>query len=62
MSCKQQIKVGLVQFETCVNDYKGNLERALEKVKQGAEQGCKLICLPEAFSTTIDLKGIKEIS
>lgn len=56
------VKVGVIQLEPQVNAYAANVERALAMIDECAQLGCRLVCLPEAFATTIDLKGIKEVA
>lgn len=45
-----------------VNNYDGNINMALQKIDECVKADCDLICLPEAFATTLDLGGAKNIS
>lgn len=56
------LKVGVIQLEVQVNNYGGNIERALRMLELCADKECQLVCLPEAFATSIDLRGIEQIS
>jgi len=55
-------KVGVIQHRSEVGSYEDNIERAICMIDQCINEKCDLICLPEAFSTTIDLRGIKDVS
>ena len=50
MSSGRQIQIGLVQMR-CGSDPHKNLEHAAEQVKQAAQQGANVVCLPELFRT-----------
>src|ERR1700760_4798738 len=41
-------KVALIQM-SCVPDTQANLDKAVARVREAAEAGAKLICLPELF-------------
>lgn len=56
------LKIGVIQLDVQVNNYDGNIERAMRMLDICADKGCQLVCLPEAFSTSIDLRGIEQIS
>jgi predicted amidohydrolase len=53
------VKIGVIQLESRVNGYQSNIDRAFDMIDQCASQACNLICLPEAFSTAVDLPKIK---
>ncbi len=44
------IRVGLVQM-SCGDDRAANLQKALNRTRQAAEQGAEVICLPELFQS-----------
>jgi N-carbamoylputrescine amidase len=44
----QKVRIGLVQMR-CGASPEENLHRAVERVEKAAEQGAKIICLPELF-------------
>src|SRR5205807_9198857 len=44
----RQITAGLIQMQ-CGPDPEANLEKAVERVRQAAHAGAKVICLPELF-------------
>jgi N-carbamoylputrescine amidase len=46
----QKFNVGLVQM-SATPDPQQNLERAIARVKQAAERGAQVVCLPELFQT-----------
>lgn len=54
------VKLAVVQLDSDINDIQGNLGRANEKIKECAYQGADIVCLPEAFATTINLPRINE--
>jgi predicted amidohydrolase len=44
------VKIAAIQMD-CSKDPQTNLQNALEKIKQAAEKGAQIICLPELFRT-----------
>lgn len=54
------IKLAVIQNWINVDDVEGNISRAEDKIKEYAEKGADIICLPEAFATTINIRHIKE--
>jgi predicted amidohydrolase len=54
------IKAGLIQFNARINEYDKNVARAVSMLDACAAEGCRLACLPEAFSTSLDLGGAKK--
>ena len=44
------VKVGLVQM-TCTADKEQNLQKAISKVREAAQQGAQIICLQELFTS-----------
>lgn len=59
MYCMEFLKVAVIQGNVQVNMYEENLNIALKKIDQCAKDGAKLICLPEAFATSLDLPRVK---
>ncbi|HLD76168.1 MAG TPA: nitrilase-related carbon-nitrogen hydrolase [Candidatus Norongarragalinales archaeon] len=51
------VKLAAVQFEGS-SDYRENVERAAEHVKEAAKNGAKLVCLPEYFYSSLSLSEI----
>ncbi|HEU4574046.1 MAG TPA: carbon-nitrogen hydrolase [Chitinophagaceae bacterium] len=45
-----KVTVGLVQMSCCA-DKKANLEKAVVKIKEAAQQGAQIICLQELFTS-----------
>ncbi|CAM3785468.1 carbon-nitrogen hydrolase [Mucilaginibacter galii] len=45
-----KVKVGLVQM-SCTADKQQNLEKAIEKVREAANQGAQIVCLQELFTS-----------
>jgi N-carbamoylputrescine amidase len=42
--------VGLVQMR-CSNDSKENMDKAIQRIREAANQGAQIVCLPELFLT-----------
>src|SRR6478752_670084 len=51
----RNLRVGLVQMQIRTNRTEDNLARAEKYARQAAAEGCRLIVLPEAFSTGLNL-------
>ncbi|WP_345950826.1 carbon-nitrogen hydrolase [Mucilaginibacter sp. PAMB04274] len=45
-----KVKVGLVQM-SCTADKQQNLQKAIEKVREAAQQGAQIVCLQELFTS-----------
>ena len=56
-----QFKMALIQADFPMLDAEGNLIKALKLCKQAAEEGAKLIVLPEAFNTGYDGARLAEM-
>ena len=56
------VKVGVIQLEVYINQYSRNIAKALEMIDVCANEKCDLICLPEAFPTSINLPKGKTVS
>src|SRR6476661_2942470 len=46
----EKFKVGLVQM-SCTPDPEENLNRAVERIREAAGKGARVVCLPELFKT-----------
>src|SRR6202040_2052445 len=46
----EKFKVGLVQM-ACTPDPEENLNRAVERIREAAGKGARVVCLPELFRT-----------
>ena len=46
----EKFKVGLVQM-SCTPDPEENLNRAVERIREAAGKGARVVCLPELFRT-----------
>ena len=53
------VKIALVQFESFINEPEKNAQKACAQVGEAAQNGAKIICFPELFSTgyQLDLIG-----
>jgi predicted amidohydrolase len=58
----ETIRVGLVQLNIRTNRGEENLVRAAELVRQASSQGCRLVVLPEAFATGLNLPRSRELA
>ena len=56
----RQVTVGLIQLETKLGDKEYNLALAQKKVREAAEKGARIICLPELFVTGYNLGAFGE--
>lgn len=54
------VKLAVIQLEINVDDVEGNISRAEDKIKEYAKKGADIVCLPEAFATTINIRKIQE--
>lgn len=45
-----KVKVGLVQM-SCTSDKEGNLQKAVQQIKQAAADGAQIVCLQELFTS-----------
>jgi predicted amidohydrolase len=57
-----KVKAGIIQMETRIGRYQDNVERAMSAIDRCAAESCDLVCLPEAFSTTLDFGSIEKVS
>ena len=58
----KNLKIGVVQLDVKVNNYKANLECAERMIEQCVNDGADIVCLPEAFATSLNLPKAKELS
>lgn len=56
----RKVSVGLIQFQSELANVPQNVKRAKEQIKEAAEKGADIVCLPELFATGYDLKNIKQ--
>ena len=56
------LKVAVIQPNVKVNEYQANLDHAAEMIRKCTEEGAKLVCLPEAFATSLNLPKVKELA
>lgn len=56
------MKIALIQLDSQVNRKKSNLDKASSMINEAVNNGAELICLPEAFATTVNLARIDIIS
>lgn len=54
------LRVGVVQLQVRTGRTDDNLARAEAFVRRAAEEGCRLVVLPEAFATGLDLPRSRE--
>lgn len=56
MKAKKSVKIGLVQM-ACVAEANANLAKAMANIRELAEQGAQIICLPELFLSPYFCQG-----
>lgn len=56
------MKIGLIQMEVLPGEVKNNRAKALALMGQAAEQGCRLIILPEMWTTGYALNHIDDLA
>lgn len=56
----RKVKIGIIQMQSKLADVTENIERAKQKIKEVANQGAQVICLPELFATGYDLVKLEE--
>jgi len=56
------VRIGIAQLECRIGAYESNIERAGALLQECAQAGCGLVCLPEAFATTLDFGGVDAVS
>lgn len=56
---QQKVGLGLIQYG-CSNDPLQNISKAVNSIKDAAEQGAQIILLPELFNTTYFCKKVNE--
>lgn len=55
------VKIGIIQMDCHFGQVKDNVERAISLVNLSAEQGAKLICLPECFNVGYSINHLDEM-
>lgn len=58
----EYLKVAVIQPNVRVNEYQANLDCAVQMIRKCAKEGAKLICLPEAFATSLNLPKVNELA
>ena len=56
------LKVAVIQPDVKANDYVYNLNNTINKIGICAAEGAKLIAIPEAFATSLNLPKVKELA
>ena len=56
------LKIAVIQPDVKVNEYEYNIQNASNMIDKCVERGAKLICLPEAFATSLNLPKVMELS
>jgi predicted amidohydrolase len=56
------VRIGIVQLECRIGAYESNIDRAGALLRECVQGGCSLVCLPEAFATTLDFGGVDAVS
>lgn len=56
------MKIGLIQMEVLPGEVELNRDKALALMGQAVEQGCRLVVLPELWTTGYALNNIEELS
>lgn len=58
----KEVNIGIIQFEAKLADVEHNVEKAVDMIKEAADKGANIVCLPELFSTGYNLRILKEKS
>lgn len=56
----REVNIGLIQFESKLGKVEENVEKAVKMIKEAAEKGANIVCLPELFSTGYNLNILGE--
>ncbi len=56
------MNIAIIQLDVQINKENINLNKASKMINEAANNGAELICLPEAFATTVNLAKIDTIS
>lgn len=57
---KKEVKLALIQFESCLGEPEKNRQKAEKQIREAAQKGAELICLPELYTTGYNLDLIGE--
>lgn len=49
--CSKKVNIGIIQFESVLGEVEYNVNKAVNLIKEAADKGANIICLPELFST-----------
>ncbi|NLY66284.1 MAG: carbon-nitrogen hydrolase [Tissierellia bacterium] len=56
----RKVNIGIIQFESVLGDVEHNVTKAAELIKEAANKGANIVCLPELFATGYNLSILKE--
>jgi len=51
----KEVNIGIIQFESEIGEVEKNVLKAVEQIKEAAEKGANIVCLPELFATGYNL-------
>lgn len=57
-----ELVIGVIQMRSEPGKYQDNMDKAKSMIADCAEKKCRLVCLPEAFATTIDFGALSSIA
>lgn len=56
----RKVNIGIIQMESKLGDVKHNVNKAVKYIKEAAEKGANIVCLPELFTTGYNLEILKD--
>lgn len=56
----KKVNIGIIQFESELGNVEKNVEKSVEMIKEAADKGANVVCLPELFATGYNLSVLKE--
>lgn len=57
-----ELVIGVIQMRSEPGKYQDNMDKAKSMIADCAAKKCRLVCLPEAFATTIDFGALSSIA
>ena len=54
------VNIGIIQFESALGKVEENVSKAVKLIKEAADKGANIVCLPELFATGYNLDILKE--
>lgn len=57
-----ELTIGVIQMRSEPGKYQENMDKAKSMIAECAAKNCELVCLPEAFATTIDFGVLSKIA